>query len=120
MRKYHAWLVAGVLDGSSGWKAGAHCSSSSPNPYAVCNTLARNPEGDEDDVVLRIESGDAAVRGDRWAAALLAAAGPDPFALVERAVERAAALSGALPSRCWHGTLSAAWYRVEPDSPGIK
>lgn len=49
-------------------------------------------------MVLRIESGDEAVRGDRWAAALLAAAGPDPFALVERAVARAAALSGALPS----------------------
>ena len=58
---------------------------------------ARSPEGDDDDVVLRIESGDQAVRGDRWAAALLAAAGADPFALVERAVERAAALSGARP-----------------------
>ena len=49
-------------------------------------------------MVLRIESGDEAVRGDRWAAALLAAAGPDPFALVERAVARAAALSGPLSS----------------------
>ena len=57
--------------------------------------LYRSPEGDGDDVVLRIDSGDESVRGDRWAAALLAAAGPDPFALVQRAVERAAALSGA-------------------------
>ncbi len=60
--------------------------------------LYRSPEGDGDDVVLRIESGDESVRGDRWAAALLAAAGPNPFALVQRAVERAAALSGAPPA----------------------
>ncbi len=57
--------------------------------------MARGTDGEGDGVVLRIESGDESVRGDRWAAALLAAAGPDPFALVERAVARAAALSGA-------------------------
>jgi hypothetical protein len=57
--------------------------------------VARGTDGEGDGVVLRIESGDESVRGDRWAAALLAAAGPDPFALVERAVARAAALSGA-------------------------
>ena len=47
-----------------------------------------------DDLVLRIESGDARVLGERWASSLLIAADPDPFALAERAVAAAAALSG--------------------------
>lgn len=43
---------------------------------------------------LRMESGDEAVLGRRWAHALLIAAGDDPFALVEYAIPEAASLSG--------------------------
>ena len=45
-------------------------------------------------MVLRIESGDATVKGEKWANALYLAADMDPFALVERAVAAAAAMSG--------------------------
>jgi len=45
-------------------------------------------------MVLRIESGDAQVSGERWHNCLLLAADMDPFALVERAVAAAAAMSG--------------------------
>lgn len=48
----------------------------------------------DDELVLRIESGDARVLGKRWANALYLAADWDPFALVERAVAAAASLSG--------------------------
>lgn len=44
--------------------------------------------------MLRIESGDAQVLGERFQNALLLAADMDPFALVERAVAAAAAMSG--------------------------
>ena len=46
--------------------------------------------------MLRIESGDAQVLGERFQNALLLAADMDPFALVERAVAAAAAMSGTL------------------------
>ena len=49
--------------------------------------------GDEE-MVLRIESGDSSVVGQKWANALYLAADTDPFALVERAVAAAAAMSG--------------------------
>jgi hypothetical protein len=49
----------------------------------------------DDEIVLRIESGDAQVLGQRWQNSLLLAADMDPFALVERAVAAAAAMSGA-------------------------
>lgn len=45
-------------------------------------------------MVLRIESGDSNVVGQKWANALYLAADTDPFALVERAVAAAAAMSG--------------------------
>ncbi len=48
----------------------------------------------EDTIVLRMESGDDAVLGQRWEHALYMAAGSDPYALVESAVAGAAALSG--------------------------
>ena len=48
----------------------------------------------DDEIVLRIESGDAQVLGERFHNALLLAADMDPFALVERAVAAAAAMSG--------------------------
>ncbi|EIE27114.1 raffinose synthase [Coccomyxa subellipsoidea C-169] len=48
----------------------------------------------DDEMVLRIESGDANVVGQNWANALYLAADSDPFALVERAVAAAAAMSG--------------------------
>ncbi len=48
----------------------------------------------DDEIVLRIESGDAQVSGERWHNCLLLAADMDPFALVERAVAAAAAMSG--------------------------
>ncbi len=48
----------------------------------------------EDTIVLRMESGDDAVLGQRWEHALYLAAGSDPYALVESAVAGAAALSG--------------------------
>ena len=51
--------------------------------------------GDEE-MVLRIESGDASVVGEKWTNALYLAADSDPFALVERAVAAAAAMSGEL------------------------
>ena len=43
---------------------------------------------------LRIESGDAAVKASTWKQALYIAAGSDPFALLDAAVAKAAALSG--------------------------
>nr|UAD82042.1 raffinose synthase 2 [Trebouxia lynnae] len=43
---------------------------------------------------LRIESGDASVMASKWERALYVAAGNDPFALLDAAVGRAAALSG--------------------------
>jgi raffinose synthase len=45
-------------------------------------------------MVLRMESGDEAVLGQRWPSAVLVAAGDDPFALVDAAVAAAAARSG--------------------------
>ena len=59
----------------------------------------------DDEIVLRIESGDAQVLGQRWQNSLLLAADMDPFALVERAVAAAAAMSGA------HAAGSALWHR---------
>ena len=50
--------------------------------------------------MLRIESGDAEVTGERWQNSLLLAADMDPFALVERAVAAAAAMSGELQQAC--------------------
>ena len=47
-----------------------------------------------DTLVLRMESGDDGVLGQRWERALYVAAGPDPFQLIESAVSAAAALSG--------------------------
>ena len=75
----------------------------------------------DDDLVLRIESGDARVLGERWASSLLIAADPDPFALVERAVAAAAALSGGSVRgvrRCGHclGRLQGWLYRTEKNS----
>lgn len=43
---------------------------------------------------LRIESGDASVKASKWERALYIAAGTDPFALLDTAVAKAAALSG--------------------------
>ena len=54
----------------------------------------------DDEIVLRIESGDAGVMGERWHNSLLLAADMDPFALVERAVAAAAAMSGGLRRAC--------------------
>ncbi len=56
--------------------------------------------------MLRIESGDAEVTGERWQNSLLLAADMDPFALVERAVAAAAAMSG--------------WWHHSPQILGIK
>ncbi len=44
--------------------------------------------------MLRVESGDERVSASSWDAVLYAAVGSDPFALVERGVAAAAALSG--------------------------
>ena len=43
---------------------------------------------------LRIESGDAAVKASKWERVLYIAAGSDPFALLDAAIAKAAALSG--------------------------
>ena len=56
----------------------------------------RDQSAGDDELVLRIESGDARVLGEKWSNSLLLAADWEPFALVERAVAAAAALSGAL------------------------
>jgi hypothetical protein len=48
----------------------------------------------DDELVLRIESGDARVLGDRWSNTLYLAADWEPFALVDRGVAEAAAISG--------------------------
>ena len=48
----------------------------------------------EDCLILRMESGDPEVATDHYDAAVLLAAGRDPFALVEEAVASAASLSG--------------------------
>ncbi|KAJ9514794.1 hypothetical protein QJQ45_028464, partial [Haematococcus lacustris] len=54
--------------------------------------------GNEGDLVLRVESGDARVQAAAWGALLHVSAGSDPFSLVERGVAIAAHLSGtALP-----------------------
>lgn len=50
-------------------------------------------------MILRIESGDVSVLGQRWGQALYLAAGWDPFELVDRAVAGAASLSGGAKSR---------------------
>lgn len=50
--------------------------------------------------MLRIESGDTGVVGERWNNSLLLAADMDPFALVERAVAAAAAMSGGMQQAC--------------------
>ncbi len=50
--------------------------------------------------MLRIESGDAQVLGQRWHHSLLLAADMDPFALVEGAVAAAATMSGARAAVC--------------------
>ena len=49
--------------------------------------------------LLRIESGDEAVLGERWERALLVAAGQDPFELVDTAVTAAASMSGGAKPR---------------------
>ncbi len=45
-------------------------------------------------VRLRVESGDASVKETKWERALYVAAGNDPFALLDAAVAKAAAMSG--------------------------
>eukprot|EP00887_Chlorella_sp_A99_P005545 scaffold1.g5545.t1 len=50
--------------------------------------------GQGDNLVLRLESGSPAVTANAWPAALLAAAGTDPYDLVRRAVRVGARLSG--------------------------
>ncbi|KAL0042463.1 hypothetical protein WJX79_000575 [Trebouxia sp. C0005] len=46
------------------------------------------------DLRIRIESGDASVKESKWERALYVAAGNDPYALLDAAVAKAAALSG--------------------------
>ena len=46
------------------------------------------------DLRIRIESGDASVKKSVWKRALYITAGNDPFALLDTAVAKAAALSG--------------------------
>ena len=46
------------------------------------------------DLRIRIESGDASVKKSAWKRALYITAGNDPFALLDTAVAKAAALSG--------------------------
>ena len=65
-----------------------------------------------DDLCIRIESGDAAVKAAKWEHALYIAAGSDPFALLDAAVARAAAMSGGakpLWVLCHVDTFNAAW-----------
>lgn len=58
-------------------------------PYSpVCS--AADPEK----LLVRIESGDDSVLGERWQSGLYVAAGSDPFELVDSAVAAAAAISG--------------------------
>jgi Raffinose synthase or seed imbibition protein Sip1 len=49
--------------------------------------------------VLRIDSGDRSVRGSSWPHVLLACSGQEVFSLIERAVAKAATLSGAARPR---------------------
>ncbi|KAG2488978.1 hypothetical protein HYH03_012419 [Edaphochlamys debaryana] len=51
-------------------------------------------EGENGELVLRLESGSPSVTGSRWDAALYLAASWDPYELVDRGVAAAAALSG--------------------------
>lgn len=59
-------------------------------------TLRPSPRGktDPDSLYLRIESGDASAKSDSWDQALYIAAGGDPFALLDTAIAKAAAMSG--------------------------
>lgn len=43
---------------------------------------------------LRMESGDSSVKASKWEHALYVAAGNDPYALLDAAIAKAAALSG--------------------------
>ncbi len=63
--------------------------------FHSCNRSSAAPE----ELVLRMESGDEGVVGERWEAALYVAAGRDPFELVDSAVTAAAALSGSAKPR---------------------
>ena len=63
-------------------------------PWLTIETCLCRKDEVEDTIVLRMESGDDAVLGQRWEHALYIAAGADPYQLVESAVAGAAALSG--------------------------
>lgn len=59
-------------------------------------TLRPLPKGrpDPDRLCIRMESGDASVKAERWDQALYIAAGNNPFTLLDTAVANAAAMSG--------------------------
>lgn len=59
-------------------------------------TLRPSPLGvsDPHSLYLRIESGDASVQAESWDQVLYIAAGKDPFALLDAAIAKAAAMSG--------------------------
>lgn len=54
---------------------------------------------DETLLYLRMESGDPTVMGSKWPNSVYIAAGPDPFALIEKSVAAAAQLSGGAQQR---------------------
>jgi raffinose synthase len=57
-------------------------------------TLRPPSSADPEKLLLRMESGDDSVLGERWQSGLYVAAGNDPFELVDSAVAAAAAISG--------------------------
>ena len=71
----------------------AHADFSPPPPPPQTRRKGTR-EHVEDCLILRMESGDPEVATDHYDAAVLLAAGRDPFALVEEAVASAASLSG--------------------------
>ena len=62
--------------------------------YAILQGACRSLAAVSDDLVLRIESGDASVLASEWPSALLVASGRNLFQLIRESVAHAARLSG--------------------------
>lgn len=59
-----------------------------------CHCAYARSSADPEQLLLRMESGDDSVLGERWQSALYVAAGGDPFELIDAAVAAAAAICG--------------------------
>lgn len=81
---------------SAGSLSRARCIKPYRASRVICVCMCR---GAQEELHIRIESGDSSVRGSQWPGALLCAAGWEPFSLVEHAVAVAGSLSGGAKPR---------------------